>query len=149
MARSAGSSADDDAGVSRSQQRYSFEDSLAPSPTLGFLVHAHERAWDPFRDLDWNVAVDIRALEVPDRSSLVSEFSAFRQMTRQERQLAKCIEMAAHLSSLADGEQRATELAAATALVGSPTPVQQWFLGALMADEAKHYAVLVHYLHEK
>ncbi len=129
--------------------RYPFDDSLAPGPVEGLLSHAHARAWDPFRDLDWHVVVDWRELELPDRSSLVSHFDVFPRLSRADRQAAKCLEMASHLSSLADGEQRAAELAAATSLLDPPTQAHLWFLSTLMADEAKHYAVLVHYLHEK
>ncbi len=150
MAPEAGPSADRRArrprrGATRS---HAFFDPLQNSP-LGDLLSASTRAaWDPYRDLPWQTEVRWRDVELPDRSCLVSHFSRYRAMTAAQRQEAKCAEMAAHLSSLADGEERAARLAAATAQLGPP-PDHVWFLASLMADEAKHYAALVHYLQTK
>jgi hypothetical protein len=152
MARSAGPSVVDSgkAGARRPRPvKALFDDAFAPSAVESLLGHAHLRSWDPFRDLDWSRSVAWSAIELPDRSTLVGEFAEFKRMSPAERQVVKCAEMASHLSSLADGESRAAELAAATGLLTPPGAAHLWFLGTLMADEAKHHAVLVHYLQEK
>jgi hypothetical protein len=145
MAPSAGPSA------SRRRRRptHRFDDPLEPGPLVALLEQTHARAWDPFRDLDWSTEVAWTELTLPGASCLVTQFDAYARMSPEERRLAKVVEMASHLSSLADGEKRAADLAAATALLDPPTTAHLWFLSGLMADEAKHYAVLVHYLQTK
>ena len=124
---------------------------LPPPPELSPLLRrAYAEAWDPERDLPWDTAVEAGALEVPEAVCLSTQLDAYRSMSPAQRTQLRRREMASHLSSLAFGEQRATTLAAETALVCPwPGGADTWFLGTVMADEGKHAAVLQRYLAQK
>jgi hypothetical protein len=102
--------------------------------------------WHP-SDLPWAEGQGAGALQIADGVCLVARLPAFRKMSPVERDAIKCSELAAHLSTLAFGEERAVDLAGDTV---SLCPVEdanaRWFLGTLLADEAKHFVALRRYL---
>ncbi len=129
-------------------------DPLRNGPTTRLLQTSYGRGWDPFVDPDWSSRVRLSQLELEDAGCVVSGLSVFPRLSKPQRRAAKRHEVISHLSSLADGEERAAVLAAETALIppageDAPGPAQTWFLAGLMADEAKHHAVLMHYLEHK
>jgi hypothetical protein len=115
-----------------------------PSPVT-LAEHAGSRSWSP-EELAWDEAVD--AISVPHRVSLVSPL--LTRMTEEERAHARQLEVASHLGALADGERKAVALAAETVLLCPEARADvRWFLGTLLADEAKHDLVLHRFLTEK
>jgi hypothetical protein len=84
---------------------------------------------------------------IPDAGSLLARLPLFRKMRRSQREALKLSELASHLSALADGERRAVTLAGDSVLLCSEDEAEQrWFLGTLLADEAKHFLTLRRYL---
>lgn len=110
---------------------------------------AYRHAWLE-EELPWDEGAPWNEGTMPDALSLLARLPAFRAMTPDERAVLKRSEFASHLSALADGEKRATRLAAETALLADPDDADgQTFLGTLLADEAKHFAVLRRFVEEK
>lgn len=110
---------------------------------------AATRGWSPDA-LPWSGEVDWSCVGVPETSSVLGDASELRRMTAAERAHARQREMASHLAALANGERHAVDLAAETVLLcPDDAPDRRWFLGTLLADEAKHHLVLDRFLGEK
>jgi hypothetical protein len=119
--------------------------SAARTTPASLAEHAGERSWSP-DELAWDDPVE--RISVPHRVSLLS--SLMTRMTEAERDHARQLEVASHLGALADGERKAVELAAETVLLCPESKSDvRWFLGTLLADEAKHDLVLHRLLTEK
>jgi len=111
---------------------------------------AHQHAWLP-ADLPWpeEPAWAALELEISDASSLLSRLPQFRRMSGPQREALKRSELASHLGTLAFGEGRAVTLAGDTVILSNPEDgLARWFLGTLLADEAKHFLVLRQYVDE-
>jgi hypothetical protein len=112
---------------------------------LDLASHAGSRSWSP-DELAWDV--DVSSVSVPHRISLLSPL--LTRMTEGERARVRQLEVASHLGALADGERKAVALAAETVLLCPASKADvRWFLGTLLADEAKHDLVLHRFLSEK
>ncbi len=114
------------------------------------VMLAHQHAWLP-ADLPWpeEPSRAALALEISDPACLVSRLPEFRKMSRPQREGLKRSELASHLGTLAFGEGRAVTLAGDTVLLSNPEDgLARWFLGTLLADEAKHFLVLRRYVEE-
>ena len=93
--------------------------------------------------LPWDAASAWDDATVPEAASLLTRTGLLRGMRPRQRAHARRLEMASHLSALAHGEQCAVGLGAQTVLLcPEDAPEQRWFLGTLIADEAKHHLAL-------
>lgn len=100
--------------------------------------------------LPWDAGGAWDDATVPEAASLLARTGLLRGMRPRQRAHARRLEMASHLSALAHGEQCAVGLGAQTVLlVPEDAPEQRWFLGTLVADEAKHHLALERYLAEQ
>lgn len=112
-------------------------------------AHALAAGWSP-EALPWDDDRGFDELSFPDAASLLASTALLTGMSPSQRERAKRLELSSHLSALAYGEMRATTLAAETVLLfPEEASVERFFVGTLLADEAKHHRVLERYLTER
>jgi hypothetical protein len=112
-------------------------------------AHAQQAAWQ-VEALPWEEAGEWEETEVPEGASLLASTPLLQGMSPAQAAGVRRLEMASHLAALSRGEQLAVGLAASTVLLCPPEAAEQrWFLGTLLADEAKHHLVLERYLAER
>jgi hypothetical protein len=108
------------------------------SSVAALAERAGAQAWSPDA-LPWGDEVDWSSVGVPEKASILAGTPALRSMTASESAHARQREMASHLAALTIGESKAVGLAAETVLLCPEGAAEQrWFLGTLLADEAKH-----------